>query len=211
MRACTCPTIFDPPKWYLYFHYPFYGVFYPCTRPFVMPYQNEPSESAPERTDKSRGAVFSLPTKERTFRTASRRRSSSAWSSRTYFSVRNTEKEVRIFRQSCFGRSEVVRGSTLSKFPLFLFDFGRRRYGIRSAHLCFPFSLHSPPPETRWFRFSYGNKICRFWISIFADAKRKTCRASTIVAQKANDPSSLFGTSSGAPCYRWLFLVNLMD
>lgn len=142
-----------------------------------MPYQNEPSESAPERTDKSRGAVFS-PTKENVLYSA-RRRSSLTWSSRTYFSVRNTEKEFSsvVFRQ--IGSSS---WSILSKFALFSFDFGRL-YGIRSAHLF---------PETR-VRFSYGNKICRFWISIFADAKRKTCRASTIAMQKANYPSSLFG------------------
>lgn len=31
----------------------------------VMPHQNEPSESAPERTDKSRGVVSSLPAHKR--------------------------------------------------------------------------------------------------------------------------------------------------
>lgn len=148
-----------------------------------MPYQNEPSESAPERTDKSRGVVFSpsYPQK-RTFCTV--RDIDLLWLDRAGRTLASgTPKKKLEFSSVVFRQIASSLRSILSEFALSLFDFGRRRYGIRSMHLF---------PETRP-RFSYGNKIRRFWISIFADAKRKTCRASTIVAQKANDPSSLFG------------------
>lgn len=146
-----------------------------------MPYQNEPSESAPERTDKSRGAAFSSPRKRTlcTARDVDLPRLDRA--GRTLAS--GTPKKKSEFSSVVFRQIGSSSWSISLKFALFSFDFGRRLYGIRSAHLF---------PETR-VRFSYGNKICRFWISIFADAKRKTCRASTIAVQKANYPSSLFG------------------
>jgi len=159
----------------------FTDIFILSYSPFVMPYQNESSLLLKEQINHAERVFF--PTKENVLYSA-RRTSSLTWSSRTYFSVRNTEKRSPNFHRSYFGRSKVVRDLFHRNSLYFSLILSGVNMEIRSAHLF---------PETRLPRFSYGNKICRFWISIFADAKRKTCRASTIVVQKANDPSSLFG------------------